>query len=368
MIRTVTLRFTQVVAGLCLGPMLFVAVASQAADIAARLPPPAASPVDFARDARPILEKSCLECHGPEKAKGKFLLDSREHALKGGENGVDIIPGDSAKSPLIHFVARLIEDSEMPPPGKGEPLTKEQVGLLRAWIDQGATWPEGLVLRTPPSALPAVDAKALAARLPPPAKRPVNFVKDIQPIFATHCYECHGDKKQEAQFRLDSKDVALKGGELGPAILPGKSAESLLIQAVSGVKTDLTMPKKGERLTAEQVGLLRAWIDQGANWPGSADVQRKDPKGHWAFKAPVKPKSPSVKQKSAVRNQIDAFVLARLEKEKLKPSPFADKVPLIRRLSLDLIGLPPTIKEVQDFIADRAPDAYERAVERLLAS
>src|SRR5882672_8361057 len=101
MIRTVTLRFTQVLAGLCLGALLSAAWVSQAANLAARLPPPAASPVDFAKDVRPILEKSCLECHGPEKAKGKFLLDSREHALKGGDNGVDIIPGDSAKSPLI---------------------------------------------------------------------------------------------------------------------------------------------------------------------------------------------------------------------------------------------------------------------------
>jgi opacity protein-like surface antigen len=109
-----------------------------------RLPPPAKVEVDFVRDIKPILETSCLRCHGPEKPKGRYRLDNRESALKGGLNGIDIIPGDSAKSPLIHNVARLVEDMEMPPPGKGDPLTPEQIGLLRAWIDQGAHWPEGL--------------------------------------------------------------------------------------------------------------------------------------------------------------------------------------------------------------------------------
>src|ERR1043166_8195366 len=111
-----------------------------------KLPPAAAQVIDFAKDVRPILEKSCLKCHNAEKAKGKLSLDTREHALKGGENGADIIVGDSAKSPLIHFTARLVEDSEMPPIGKGEPLTKEQVGILRTWIDQGAKWPEQITL------------------------------------------------------------------------------------------------------------------------------------------------------------------------------------------------------------------------------
>ena len=109
-----------------------------------KLPPPAEVKVDFDRDVRPIFESSCFRCHGPEKPKSKFRLDNRESALKGGENNKDdIVPGDSAKSRLIHYVARLAEDLEMPPEGKGEPLTPEQVGLLRAWIDQGAQWPAG---------------------------------------------------------------------------------------------------------------------------------------------------------------------------------------------------------------------------------
>src|SRR5215471_14018821 len=141
--------------------------------------------------------------------------------------------------------------------------------------------------------LPA--SAALSASLPPPASKTVDFIKDIQPIFTGHCVQCHGPSRQEAQFRLDTKEIALKGGELGVAIIPGKSAESLLIQAVSGVKSDLVMPKKGERLTAEQIGLLRAWIDQGGNWPENLAAPSDDKRNHWAFKAPERPKVPSAK-------------------------------------------------------------------------
>src|SRR5437016_5572512 len=110
----------------------------------AQLPPPAGVTVDFGRDVKPIFESSCFRCHGPEKPKSRFRLDNRESALKGGENNPDdIVPGDSAKSKLIHYVARVVEDMEMPPPGKGEPLRPEQIGVLRAWIDQGAKWAPG---------------------------------------------------------------------------------------------------------------------------------------------------------------------------------------------------------------------------------
>src|SRR5213080_3052544 len=111
------------------------------------------------------------------------------------------------------------------------------------------------------------------AKLPPAATRQIDFAKDIQPIFAEHCVGCHGPKKQEAEFRLDTKEIALKGGELGPAIVPGKNAESLLIRLVAEVEPGKFMPKKGERLTSEQIGLLRAWIDQGAVWPDAASIK-----------------------------------------------------------------------------------------------
>jgi len=116
------------------------AISAPVVDIS-KLPPAAARPIDFTKDIQPFLERSCLKCHGPEKAKGKLLLDTREHALQGGENGPDIIPGQSAKSSLIHFTARLVEDSEMPPVGKGEPLTRDQVALLRTSAHISGTMP-----------------------------------------------------------------------------------------------------------------------------------------------------------------------------------------------------------------------------------
>jgi hypothetical protein len=209
---------------------------------------------------------------------------------------------------------------------------------------------------------------AAAAELPPPATGAVDFVRDVQPILAQNCYNCHGAHKHESQLRWDNKEIALQGGEHGPDIIPGQSAQSRMIQLVSGAVPDLIMPQKGDPLTAQQIGILRAWIDQGATWPASASVKAIDPRHHRAFKAPIRPPIPSVKNKRWPRNPIDYFVLARLEQEKLRPSPEADRSTLLRRLSLDLTGLPPTIQEMENFLADRSPDAYENQVERLLAS
>ena len=206
-------------------------------------------------------------------------------------------------------------------------------------------------------------------KLPAPANRKVDFAKDIQPLLANNCYECHGSEKQKGALRLDQKEAALKGGDTGPILVAGKSVESLLIQVVTGTKEDIArMPKKRDPLTDEQIGILRAWIDQGADWPESAVTKGKDWKKHWAFTAPTRPTIPQVANLRWARDPIDAFIAERLEKEKLPPSPEADKITLLRRLSLDLIGLPPTIEEVDAFVADKSADAYEKQVERLLAS
>jgi mono/diheme cytochrome c family protein len=206
-------------------------------------------------------------------------------------------------------------------------------------------------------------------KLPAAVNRKVDYVADIQPLLSKTCYECHGSEKQKGGLRLDQKDAALKGGDTGPLLVAGKSADSLLIQVVSGTKEDIArMPKKRDPLSDEQIGILRAWIDQGANWPETAVTKSKDWKKHWAFTAPTRPKVPQLKNAGWVRDPIDAFIVERLDKEKLQPSPEADKVTLLRRLSLDLIGLPPTIEEVDAFVADKSPDAYEKQVERLLAS
>ena len=207
------------------------------------------------------------------------------------------------------------------------------------------------------------------SRLPPAANRHVDFVLDIQPLLASSCYQCHGPNKAEAALRWDAKAIALKGSEHGPVIVPGKSGESLMIQLVAGLHgEDKVMPQKGDRLNSEQIGLLRAWIDQGADWPDNASVSAGDKRNHWAFKPPVRPPLPQVKYRKWVRNPIDHFILARLEKEGLKPSPEAARVTRIRRLCLDLIGLPPTPREVDEYLRDQNPDADNRLLERLLAS
>ncbi|PWU18998.1 MAG: hypothetical protein C5B50_07575 [Verrucomicrobia bacterium] len=211
--------------------------------------------------------------------------------------------------------------------------------------------------------------RASTPSLPPPASRTVDFIKDIQPILIDRCSSCHGAEKQKGDLRWDNKASVFKTGEHGPIIVSSNSAASRVIKLVAGLDPDTVMPPKGDRLTAAQIGLFRAWIDQGAAWPDNLAAKTAErARNHWAFKAPVRPSMPSAKRSKWVRNPIDNFILARLEKENLKPSSEAERVTLIRRLSLDLTGLPPTLKEVNEFVSDRSPDAYERQVERLLAS
>ena len=197
----------------------------------------------------------------------------------------------------------------------------------------------------------------------------VDFTKDIQPIFVEHCYACHGEKKQEAGFRLDRKESFFKGGEYGPALVLGKSAESLLFLAVSGATDQVArMPKKSPALSSEEIGLLKAWIDEGAQWPDHGVAQAKSAKDHWAFKAPVKPVPRAVKGQKWVRGDVDRFILSDLEKEGLKPSPETDRVTLLRRVYLDLIGLPPTLEQTDAFLGDKSANAYPKVVEQLLKS
>src|SRR5579871_4611854 len=203
------------------------------------------------------------------------------------------------------------------------------------------------------------------------AADPVDYARDIQPILAKNCTTCHGEKKQRSSLRLDSVRAMRQGGNSGPAIVPGKSKDSHLIVAVAGGNDDIpAMPPKGRRLSEQEVSLLRSWIDSGAPLPANeaaADTKKTASK-HWAFQPIRRPAEPSVKNVSWYRNNIDRFILARLEKEGITPAPEADRVTLLRRVSLDLIGLPPSPREIDDFLSDKRPDAYERVVERLLAS
>jgi mono/diheme cytochrome c family protein len=189
------------------------------------------------------------------------------------------------------------------------------------------------------------------------AQTTVDFVRDIQPIFQANCVQCHGATKASGFLRLDAKQIALK------VITPGNARESRLLQRILGEGGQPRMPMGGEPLPAAQIELLRKWIDEGAQWPDAASVKIDQ---HWAFVKPERPAVPKTKFKTA--NPIDNFVFAMLEKQGLQPSPEADKTTLLRRVSLDLIGLPPTPKEIEEFLADKSPNAYEKVVERLLAS
>jgi mono/diheme cytochrome c family protein len=221
----------------------------------------------------------------------------------------------------------------------------------------------------------AVPFEALSQEpaLPPPAQRSVDFAREIQPIFRARCLACHGAAQQLSGLRLDNRAEAMKGGYSGPVIQSGDSAASALIHRVAGQGNLMVMPPTGERLTAEQIALLRAWIDQGAQWPDQpakpqAAETKRPRSSHWAFQPVRRPEPPKPRDASGVRNPIDAFIQARLEKEGIRPSPEADRATLLRRVHLDLIGLPPTPQELADFLADKRPDAYERVVDRLLRS
>jgi hypothetical protein len=173
---------------------------------------------------------------------------------------------------------------------------------------------------------------------------------------------------QMGRLRLDSKALAFQGGLSGKAIVPAQPSESLLLQRVLGHGDKVRMPLDGSPLNSEQTALLRRWIEEGAVWPEEASVAEATIARHWAYVKPVRPKLPSVRQSSWIINPIDRFVLARLEQEGLNPSAELFRERLIRRVSLDLIGLPPSVAEVEAFVADPDPSAYEHLVDRLLAS
>lgn len=212
-------------------------------------------------------------------------------------------------------------------------------------------------------------AGAQQPSLPPPATEQVDYVRHVEPLLRARCYSCHGPEAAESGLRLDVGKRALEGGDQGRVIIPGDSAASRLILVVAGMDEDLGwMPPEGEGtpLTESQVGLLRAWIDQGASWPKTDDAT--DDTDWWSLQ-PISPAEvPKVAQTRWVRNPIDAFVLAKLEQQGMTPAAEARPETLIRRLYLDLVGLLPPPEEVAAFLADPSDAAYDRLVDRLLAS
>jgi mono/diheme cytochrome c family protein len=198
------------------------------------------------------------------------------------------------------------------------------------------------------------------------ASAQVDYVRDVKPILAKHCYRCHGASQQKGGLRADTVAFLKEGGDTGASLTPGDSRASILVQVLLGTHEDISqMPYKKPALADADVAAIRAWIDAGAAAPVN---EVPDKAVHWSFVAPVRPDVPAVARRDWSRTVVDRFILARLEKEKIAPAPEADRAALLRRVSLDLTGLPPTPAESAAFLADRAPDAYERAVDRLLAS
>ena len=215
----------------------------------------------------------------------------------------------------------------------------------------------------------AVWAVALLAGVAVARADVPEFERDVLPVFRKHCVACHDSRKQTAGYRLDVRARAMAGGESGePAIVPHASDRSGLLARVTSDDEFSVMPPEGPRLNAGEIATLRAWIDAGAAWPDA--LAGDDPRAadHWAFRPPTRPQVPTVGNLAWLRNPVDAFVMAKLDAVGLQPAPLADRVTLLRRLHFDLTGLPPTPAEADAFLEDTAPAAYERLVERLLAS
>ena len=214
------------------------------------------------------------------------------------------------------------------------------------------------------SAVLAGIGSAATADANPPANDPINFEAQVRPLLLRACVECHRANNQEGGLRLDDRTAALAGGDSGRILQPGDPAGSELIRRISLPPGDPEiMPAIGDPLTPQQIELLKSWVQQGAEWPESQQELV-----HWAYRPPTRPRLPKVARDAWPVNGIDHFILARLERQGLSPSAPADRATLIRRVHLALIGLPPSLDEVEAFLQDDSPTAYEELVDRLLAS
>jgi len=286
------------------------------------------------QQAHTVIEKHCFSCHGSSEISG-LDLRYRDKILKGGKRGPAVIPGNAAKSLLFQSVSGQSELRM--PPGKNS-LTEGDLRVLSKWINEGAHWP---------TSEPTI---AQAAR----------------EILEKHCLECHG-ASQMSDLDLRQRDTMLRGGKRGPAVVPGNAAKSLLFQAVAH-EGELKMPMGRAAISKRDLAVLEQWIGEGAAWTSISAEMKKPGPSWWSFKKIQKPEIPQARNGKSGLNPIDAFVLAKMEQKGLKVGPPADKRTLLRRTYFDLIGLPPTPKEMDEFLKKDSPNAYEKVVDDLLAS
>ena len=322
-------------------------------------PSAAQSPAEFFETrVRPVLAGKCFECHARVR-RGGLRLNSREDVLRGGQSGPAIVPGDPEASLIIQVVRHEIEGLEMPQDAPA--LTAGEIEGLAEWIRMDAPWPAE-----------AVATVAMAdGGLSPSARL---FVDRVQPVLTQKCFSCHTDRERGG-LRLDSRERVLQGGGRGPAIVPGNPEQSLLIAAVRHERDDLRMPRDADPLSEREIEALVEWIRSGAEWAESAApmvIPRRavteEERAFWAFQPLSEPSVPEPPEPAAGHSDIDRFVLAQLKEMNLAPVGPASREQLIRRATFDLIGLPPTPAEVREFVADTSPDAFEKVVDRLLAS
>ena len=313
---------------------------------------PASKVPTFEADIAPLLKSRCWQCHGAKTQKGELALHSPALIQKGSESGAVIVAGKSSESRLFE----LVKHGEMPPDRQGT-LTEAEVELIRRWIDSGASF----------GSEPTGNQNGVTQH-------------DVIPILLLRCTACHGRHKQEGGLDLRHREAMLRGGKSGPALVPGKPDDSLMVKRIRAEE----MPPHS-RLTEvsvkpmdpEETKTLVRWIEQGAplavdevDLAGTADdpLVRPQDKDFWSFRPPQPPAIPRVTESFRLQTPIDAFIDQKLAETRLSFSPAADRLSLLRRVTLDLTGLPPDPSDAQAFAEDNSPDAFERVVDQLLAS
>ncbi len=295
----------------------------------------------FESKIRPLLVSKCYTCHTDAKSGG-LRIDSRWTLLRGGNSGAAIEPGNPEESLLIQAVSHTHERLRMPPTGQLEP---HEIEDLKQWIRTGANWPD---------------------------EKQKFFVRSIYPLLEEKCLACHQEDPQ-GKLRLDSREAVLLGGAHGPAVVPGNTEESLLMRTLRHDHERIKMPPTG-KLPDDEIALFEQWVRDGAVW-GETGVEELEPyeiseerRNRWSFLPVTRPPVPVVSDARFKANPVDRFIFAKLAEKGLKPAPAADKLTLLRRARYDLTGLPPSLEEIDAFLADDAPGAYKKVIERLLAS
>ena len=331
----------------------------------------------FIEHIQPLFQESCLMCHQGDSKGGGLDLSNREALLKGGTSGPAIIPGNARASLLYQLVTHQ-KDPGMP--YKAEKLPEAMISLIADWIDAGAPFDQRSSEGSGSGAFRSIQtASSAGATLQTKSEAAGSagvklFVEEVRPVLETQCFACHGGKLKQAGLSLATRETLLRGSDNGPVVVAGDAKASLLVKKIKH-EHEPGMPYKGKKLSDEVIAQIVEWINGGAPYDqplkmtvASEQVtSRREGKDHWAYLLPRRAAIPVVKNRTWVRNPIDAFIAAEHEKRGLKPMPPAEKPVLLRRVYLDLIGFPPTPVEIQAFLADRSSNAYEKVVDQLLA-